>query len=345
MKKSDLFFEYPEDLVATVPSRPTRVLWSPSGQSPTEITVAELKSKFQPGDVLIINDTKVEPRRVVGTNKRGQPVEILFVQRVLDQEWQVLAPVRQFLGACVMLPQNISIEIIQTGRPQLVKLSQALDEKYFLSHGEMPLPPYIQKARAAATSDRRSLSEDKGWYQTAWAKNSGSSAAPTASLHFDSQDLEDLRAMGVLVKTITLHVGLGTYLPLTAEDLDQHEMHAEPAWIPAETLQALEGAKKSGRRVWALGTTAARALESWGQGLLAQDALGAHGETRLLIQEGYDWKVVDGLLTNFHQPESTLLAMVCGFAGRSRVFETYQYAIKNRFRLFSYGDLSAWVRE
>lgn len=347
MKRSELRFEYPENLIATEPVRPSRVLWAAHDQPFQELSVQDLKKQFRPGDVLVINDTRVEPRRLMAKNRDGQDVEVLFVNQVSDSSWEVLAPTRMFLNSSVEFPGGIKGEIRRGGRPQLLQLSAPLTEQVFREHGEMPLPPYIQKARQKNTSDsslRRERKEDRAWYQTAWAQKAGSSAAPTASLHFSLQDLEDLRTSGVHVEKITLHVGLGTYLPVTAEDLSDHEMHAEPAWISAATAQRIQEAKSAGRRIWALGTTVTRALESWGQGMLAKSEEGYSGDTRLMIQVGYEWKVVTGLLTNFHQPESTLLALVCAFAGRERVLEGYGWAIERQFRLFSYGDLSVWTQ-
>jgi S-adenosylmethionine:tRNA ribosyltransferase-isomerase len=296
----------------------------------------------------LINDTKVEPRRVVAKNKDGEPVEVLFVHRVgmsLDSRvWEVLAPTRSFKGYSVIFPEDISAKIIVGGRPQHLELSRTIDESYFLRHGEMPLPPYIQKMREKISGSRMTKEKDAKWYQTAWAKVSGSSAAPTASLHFEAHDIVALEKMGVEILNLTLHVGLGTYLPLAVDDLKDHKMHTESVHIPWRTIKAIQEAKKRGARIWALGTTAARSAEAWACGHLQETETGAAGETDLLIQEGFEWKVVNGLLTNFHQPESTLLALVCGFAGRERVVQAYRFAIQNRFRLFSYGDLSVWTR-
>ena len=229
---------------------------------------------------------------------------------------------------------------MQKGRPQIVEASEALDEKYFDQVAELPLPPYIQKARG----ERHTVQADESWYQTHWAQKPGSFAAPTASLHFSIEDFAALRKRGVKILELTLHVGLGTFLPVTAEDLDQHDMHAEYVEIPKETWEQIQKAKTEGKKIWSLGTTATRALESAGAGLLNENANGLHGLTRILIQPGFQWKVVDRLLTNFHQPESTLLALVAGFSDLNTVKSVYQYAISKHFRLFSYGDLSVWIR-
>jgi S-adenosylmethionine:tRNA ribosyltransferase-isomerase len=337
MKLSDLDFEYSEHLVATSPQRPSRVLLVGTDKM-EELPFAKVFELFQRGDLLVINDTKVEPRRVFGKTSAGDDVEVLFVEKESDDIWQVLLPTRLLRkDPKFELPDGVSAELVTGGRPQLLKVSRSLDAGYFFKNGEMPLPPYIQKAR----DQRHTQDGDRNWYQTEWAKESGSSAAPTASLHFSLKDLEKFRSNGVQVSTLTLHVGLGTYLPVTVDDLNHHTMHEESVFIPKSLIQEL----RPGRNVWALGTTVARALESYALGMLSQDKEGNFsGTTKLLIQEGFEWKVVNRLLTNFHQPQSTLLALVCGFAGKKRVLEAYKYAIEKGFRLFSYGDLSIWIK-
>jgi S-adenosylmethionine:tRNA ribosyltransferase-isomerase len=337
MKISDLQYEYPENLVATQPQRPSRVLWI-ENQRPAEIPWSELLRKIPAGDVLVVNNTKVLKRRVFAGD-----LEILFLGRLsgAHEHWEVLFPSKKFkLGDQIALPMGPRMTLKQKGRPQIVEISEALNEEYFEKVAELPLPPYIQKARA----ERHTVEADESWYQTHWASAPGSFAAPTASLHFSPQDFQILRDRGVQILELTLHVGLGTFLPVTAEDLDQHDMHAEWAEIPRATWGAIQNAKVEGRKVWSLGTTATRALESAASGVLNEGEMGLQGLTQILIQPGYSWKVVDRLLTNFHQPESTLLALVAGFSDLNTVKSVYQYAISRDFRLFSYGDLSVWLR-
>lgn len=338
MKITDLQFEYPEELVATEPQHPSRVMWVESVQAaPQEISFQELMQKIPAGDVLVVNNTKVLKRRVFAGD-----VEILFLKQVSDLEWEVLFPSKKYkLGECLELPLGVQMELIQKGRPQKVRLSQAVSEDYFQKVAELPLPPYIQKVR----QDRHTVQADESWYQTAWAQKPGSFAAPTASLHFTQPDIEALKARGVFVLEVTLHVGLGTFLPVTADDLDDHEMHEEYAEIPAATWQKIQEQKSKGFHVWALGTTSVRTLESAAKGLLTAQADGGFsGFTKLLIQPGFQWKVVDRLMTNFHQPESTLLALVSGFSSLEKVKACYSWAIERKFRLFSYGDLSVWLK-
>jgi S-adenosylmethionine:tRNA ribosyltransferase-isomerase len=337
MKLSDLQFEYPENLVATQPHRPSRVLWVEGGE-PREISVRELLSQIPAGDLLIVNNTRVLKRRVFSDD-----LEILFLGKLAGsgERWEVLFPSKKYkLGEEIALPLGVSMKLVQKGRPQIVEVNQPLTEDYFEKVAELPLPPYIQKARG----ERHTVGADESWYQTHWASEPGSFAAPTASLHFSKEDFQFLRDRGVRILELTLHVGLGTFLPVTAEDLDQHEMHAEWVQIPRETWSAIQAAKSSGRKIWSLGTTATRALESAAGGVLNEGETGLQGMTSILIQPGYTWKVVDRLLTNFHQPESTLLALVAAFSDLKTVKSVYQYAISKHFRLFSYGDLSVWLR-
>jgi S-adenosylmethionine:tRNA ribosyltransferase-isomerase len=333
---SSLSYTYPPELVATEPLRPSRVMWVEDGK-PKELSFSHFLSQFKSGDVLVLNDTEVLKRRVFAGD-----LEILFLNSDASRrEWEVLFPSRNFkLGSIINLPGEIQAELVAKGRPQKIRTDRPLLESYFLDFAELPLPPYIQKARV----ERHNQSEDKGWYQTAWAQKPGSLAAPTASLHFSSQDLELLSERGVLIQKLTLHVGLGTFLPLTEEALLSKTLHKEVVEIPIQTWDEIQRARAQGRRVWALGTTVTRSLESCARGILAREPGAYLGETDLFIQPGDEFLCVDGLLTNFHQPESSLLALVQAFSGAETTRVCYQWAIEKRFRLFSYGDLSAWIK-
>lgn len=335
MQRSDLQFSYPEDLVATTPLRPSRVMWVENGK-PSEISIADLKNKFSNGDVLVLNETKVLPRRVFAGD-----LELLFLTEISENLWQVLFPSRAFkLGHEFQLPGEVTMTLVEKGRPQSVRVSKKLDSQYFEVHGELPLPPYIQKAR----HERRNQKDDPRWYQTAWSAVPGSMAAPTASLHFSLADLEDLKNQGVEIHKLVLHVGLGTFLPVTSEKLVEHKMHKEFVEISRSTWSAIDQAHRNQKKVWALGTTVARSLESAARGLLQETPQGFQGETDLFLYPGQTWKLCDRLLTNFHQPESTLLALVASFCDLETVKSAYNWAIEKRFRLFSYGDLSAWTK-
>lgn len=354
MKIQDLKFDYPESLVARSPEYPPRVMWVQNSE-PREISFFNLLERIRPEDVLVINETKVLKRRMFAkslSKPTNNEIEFLFLgsrepqlnpakpHLPATQEWEVLFPAKLFrLGDEFELPGGIRIELIEKGRPQWVRSTAVLDESYFQKYAEVPLPPYIQKAR----DQRHTQIEDDSWYQTAWAQNPGSLAAPTASLHFRESDLQILKDKGVHIAKVTLHVGLGTFLPVQTPDLDDHQMHSEWVEVPAATWRQIHESRRAGRTIWSLGTTVARSLESAALGKLTEGPSGFSGMTDLLIQPGFQWQVCDRLLTNFHQPESTLLALVAGFSDLKTVHHCYRWAIQNEFRLFSYGDLSVWA--
>ncbi|MES3039041.1 MAG: tRNA preQ1(34) S-adenosylmethionine ribosyltransferase-isomerase QueA [Bdellovibrionota bacterium] len=343
MHISELTFPYPDSLVALEPIRPSRVMWVENSR-PVEISFQQLLGKIPRGDVLVVNNTKVLKRRVFVPWKKAF-IEILFLTRLENQTWEVLFPAKEFKVSSVLeLPDGVKAELIEKGRPQKLKLDRDVNEDYFAKNAEIPLPPYIQKLRPT----RHSQSQDDEWYQTAWAKEPGSLASPTASLHFSSSDMELLKANGVQIVPITLHVGLGTFLPVTTENLNDFEIHGEMVEIPLSTWITIQKAKSGGNKVWTLGTTSTRAIESVAQNLLplvgTEVGQCYKGITRIFIKPGYEWKVVDRLMTNFHQPESTLLALVAAFSDLGTVKACYKWAIECKFRLFSYGDLSVWIR-
>jgi S-adenosylmethionine:tRNA ribosyltransferase-isomerase len=336
---SDLDFEYPEGLVATEPVLTSRMMLVEQ-EGPRELeSKADLLSLFRAGDCLVINDTRVLSRRVFSESG----LEILFLGS--DSSgliWDVLCPSSRWKnGTEQILPDGVTLKLLARGRPQKVEASRPLPESYFEQFGDLPLPPYIQKARG----ERHNRGGDRTQYQTAWADKDGSLAAPTASLHFSKEDLEILCAKGVRVEHVTLHVGLGTFLPVTVENLDDHVMHAELAVVEPLVWDAIQSTRKSGGRVWALGTTVTRTLESAAHGKLNPDGQGGfQGETDLFIRPGFEFRVVDVLMTNFHQPRSTLLSLVAAFSDLTTVKRCYAWAIERQFRLFSYGDLSIWIK-
>ena len=345
---ADLDFEYPEHLVATERARgQSRImLVAPSGE-PAEINRRQLLSMFRPGDLLVLNNTRVLRRRIF----TDQGLEILFIRPIGSErrEWEVLCPSSRWKAGTeqTINDANLRFELVARGRPQTLRANVTLSEELFERLGELPLPPYIQKARG----ERHMRAADSGEYQSIFARpqaqtDAGSLAAPTASFHFDQDFLGELKASGVSIAEVTLHVGLGTFLPVTVDDLRDHVMHHEWAEISAETVTAIRQTKESGGRVMALGTTVARTLESMHLGMLPKTTVGGYfGETDLLIQPGHGWGVVDVLMTNFHQPRSTLLALVASFSSLERVKASYAWAIRQGFRLFSYGDFSVWLRD
>jgi S-adenosylmethionine:tRNA ribosyltransferase-isomerase len=335
MKRADLNFEYPESLIATEPSRPTRVMWVDSKNEPVELTIPKLLQKIPAGDVFVINNTKVLKRRVFTETD----IEVLFLDQIGESAnsntWSALFPSKKItIGSDLKLPGGFTMRLIEKGRPQVVEVFPKITQNDFDQFAEMPLPPYIQKARG----DRHNKLKDQMWYQTAWAENAGSFAAPTASLHFTAEDIQQLKDKGVQIMELTLHVGLGTFLPVLTDDLSDHTMHEEIYSISEKNWRAITEGRLKGLGIWSLGTTTTRVLESVARtGLLA-------GSTNILLQEGSEFKIVNRLLTNFHQPESTLLALVAGYAGLEKVKHCYRWAIGKQFKLFSYGDLSVWMK-
>ncbi len=338
MKLADLNFDYPAELIATSPVRPSRVMWvqaGPEAQAPREVSVQDVLKAIPEGDVLVINNTKVLKRRVFSDSE----VEVLFLDKLEQNKnsncWKVLFPAKKYaVGDILNLPNGFKMKLLEKGRPQIVEVTPSISDVDFAQIAELPLPPYIQKAR----EQRHNIEADESWYQTAWASVDGSMAAPTASLHFKSEDLLNLKRRGVHVVELTLHVGLGTFLPVVVEDLNEHQMHSEQYEISSENWALILKAKLSKNKIWALGTTSTRVLET----IARTNRLS--GATNLLLQPGSDFNIVDRLLTNFHQPESTLLALVASFSSLEQVKNCYSWAIDKKFRLFSYGDLSVWIK-
>lgn len=327
----DLEYSFPEELIALEPQEPCRVLFmNEQEEPPTELTLDKSLDVIKKDDVLVVNNSGVKSCRVFHDD-----LEFLFLGTKGDNLWEVLFRSAKFKVDHVFdLPGGVKATLVKKGRPQLIKVSEPLSESYFKEHGEFALPPYIQKLR----SSRHTKKEDEDWYQLDWKRNINSLAAPTASLHFKTKDLEVLKQRGVHVAEVSLDVGLGTFLPLDKQNFIEKKLHVENYFVPGATKELLISAKKNGRRIWALGTTALRALESF-------EEVDKVCETDLFIQPGYEFKWVSGLLTNFHQPGSSLLALVMAFYGIENTKKAYKFAVENKFRLFSYGDLSVWSRK
>ncbi len=332
-------YEYPSDLVATVPAPISRIMYKKEGEDPQEISWPSLLGNLKPEDLLVVNDTQVFKARVTAQNVNN--FEILFIERLEPGVWKILCRSKKWpkIGT-VNLPGDLSLKLVNKGSTQLVRLSREIEMDYFDQYGDMPIPPYILKAR----HKERNLITDNNDYQSVFAKNIGSIAAPTASLHFTENHIDTLKQRGVTVASLTLHVGIGTFLPIKVDDLDEHKMHSEWVSVPKNLIEQLSQCKKNGGRVWCLGTTSARALEAYANGHLNESENNFSGETDLFIKPGYKFKAIDVLLTNFHQPKSSLLSMVSAFSTRESVMSAYQWAIGRSFRLFSYGDLSVWEK-
>jgi S-adenosylmethionine:tRNA ribosyltransferase-isomerase len=332
MRRADFSYSLPQQLIAVrpLPRRTASRLLALDGTTGAirDLQFADLPFLLRPGDLLVLNDTRVLPARLSGRKASGGACEILL-ERILDDR-RILAQARASKGlrpgTTVGLPAGAVARVLaRHGELYELELDRAA-LPYFESHGSVPLPPYV--ARAADDADRER-------YQTVYADLPGAVAAPTAGLHFDEDMLVKIRGSGVGIERLTLHVGAGTFQPLRADDLESHRMHAERFRVPLATVHAIESVRRQGGRVIAVGTTVVRALESAAAGgaLEARD-----GETDIFIRPGYRFRVVDALLTNFHLPESTLLVLVAAFAGRERVLAAYHHAIAGGYRFFSYGD-------
>ena len=333
MRREDFRYELPEELIAQTPlaerSASRLLVLDAHAAGPRDTTIRALPELLLPGDLLVLNDTRVVAARLIGRKPTGGRVEILLERPLEERSALVqLAASKPIRPGLLVQTAGGDIEILER-REDLwhVRLPQAALE-FFERWGEVPLPPYIHRAPDAADHER---------YQSIFARESGAVAAPTASLHFDAPLLESLERRGIERAFVTLHVGAGTFQPIRVSDLDSHVMHAERASVSAETCEAIERTRTRGGRIVAVGTTVVRALES--AALAAASALAPwSGETRLYIRPGFRFRVVEALLTNFHLPESTLLMLVAALAGRERVLAAYAHAVRLRYRFFSYGD-------
>ena len=334
---ADFDFELPERLIASAPAErrdAARLLTLDRASGAIgESAIDRLPELLQPGDLLVLNDTRVIPARLAGVKPTGGKVEIFLVRRLASagEEWQALLrcskPARP--GTAVILPEGVVATVLGPAASDCwqVAFSGSDDFPAWLErNGAVPLPPYIRRGQEQFDRER---------YQTVFAREPGAVAAPTAGLHFTEPLLAAIRERGVAIASLTLHVGLGTFLPIRVEDPTRHRMHCEIYNVPPTTVAAIRQCRAAGGRVVAVGTTVARALES---AAAAGEIVAGGGETDIFIYPGYRFRVVDALLTNFHLPKSTLLLLVSAFAGRDAVLKAYATAIDREFRFYSYGD-------
>jgi S-adenosylmethionine:tRNA ribosyltransferase-isomerase len=337
---SDFDFQLPPELIAQHPAavRSASRLLDGTGQLPIDRIFSDLPGLLSPGDLLVVNDTQVIKARLLGEKPTGGAVEGL-VERVIPGTREVWAHLRASKsprpGTLVRFAEAFDAEVLgRVGPEDSLFHLRFPDDPFVLlrRHGHVPLPPYITHADEA---------EDEARYQTLFAARPGAVAAPTASLHFDEAVLAALDARGVRRAAVTLHVGAGTFQPVRTERLAEHRMHSEWYEVGAETVAAIAATRAAGGRIVAAGTTALRALESAARG---GTLLASQGETDLFITPGYDFRVVDMLVTNFHLPKSTLLMLISAFAGHPHVKALYRHAIESRYRFFSYGDAMLLAR-
>lgn len=335
MKTSDFYYELPQELIAQTPLErrdSSRLEHLDRATGAVEHTVFhELTKYLHPGDCLVMNDSRVLPARLLGNRATGGAVEVLLLRDLGEGQWECLTrPGRKTLPGTELtfgggeLTATV-LDTMEGGNRKVQFHYEGIFLEVLERLGKMPLPPYI-KAEL----------EDNERYQTVYSRELGSAAAPTAGLHFTKELLAEINAMGVRECFVTLHVGLGTFRPVKAEEIEQHEMHSEYCIIPEETARIVTETKRNGGRVICVGTTSCRTLESFANEDGTLDA--RSGWTNIFIYPGYRFKCMDGLITNFHLPESTLVMLVSAFAGREQILNAYKIAVEQRYRFFSFGD-------
>ncbi len=335
MRTRDFYYELDESLIAQTPIEQrdaSRLLVYNRETHETEHRVfSDITEYLRSGDVLVINDTRVIPARLYGVKKgTDRAVEFLLLRRLTLDTWDIICKPGKKLrvGDEVVFSDMLSAMIVEKKEDGVTEVRFSFDgvfEAILDELGEMPLPPYIHEKL-----------EDKSRYQTVYAREQGSAAAPTAGLHFTPELLDKIESMGIAIARLTLHVGLGTFRPVKVTSVEEHVMHSEHYEVSEEDAAAINNARQSGGRIIAVGTTCVRTLES-----VSDDAGIVHaggGETSIFITPGYRFKAVDALVTNFHLPESTLIMLVSAFAGRGRTLSLYKDAVEKRYRFFSFGD-------
>jgi S-adenosylmethionine:tRNA ribosyltransferase-isomerase len=335
-KTSDFYYDLPEELIAQTPIKErdhSRLLVLDKKTGEIEHKhFYDVLNYLNKGDCLVINDTKVLPARLYGTRKdTGAVIELLLLKRIDENKWETLVkPGKKAKeGAEIVFKENLLtgkiIHVEEDGNRIIEFNYKGIFEEILDQLGEMPLPPYIHEKL-----------EDKNRYQTIYAKNPGSAAAPTAGLHFNDELLKKIEDRGVNIARLTLHVGLGTFRPVKAEFISEHKMHSEYYELTETEAEKINTAKRNGNKIFSVGTTSTRTLETIGdeQGFVKAQK----GWTDIFIFPGYNYKVVDCLITNFHLPESTLVMLVSALAGKENIMNAYKIAVENKYRFFSFGD-------
>ena len=334
MNKSDFYYDLPQELIAQSPVEPRDsaklLVYDRHNKGIDDKIFKNLPQFLQKGDVLVINNTKVLPARIYGKKPTGANVEFLLHKRLNLTDWEVLVrPARKaMIGDKIIFSDKLEAVVLNIGEEGIrnVRFSfEGVFEDILNEIGEMPLPHYIH--------EKIKNNED---YQTVYAKINGSSAAPTAGLHFTPQLMDEIRNMGVEIVEVLLHVGLGTFRPVKTDNILDHKMHSEFYSVSEQAADSLNKAKIEGRRVIAVGTTSVRVLES---AAISKNVITAgSGNTEIFIYPPYEFKMVDALITNFHLPESTLIMLISAFCGREETLDLYKYAVDQKYRFFSFGD-------
>jgi S-adenosylmethionine:tRNA ribosyltransferase-isomerase len=334
VKTSDFNYHLPESSIAQTPLEPRDssrllVLNRATGQVEHRI-FRDIGIYLRPGDLLVLNETRVIPARFFAYKETGGKIELLLLRREDDRTWECLVGGKgMVVGKNLKLQDGLQVEILEVleGSRRRVRFAEPV-EQHFQQDGQMPLPPYIHEKLS-----------DPERYQTVYSKTPGSAAAPTAGLHFTPRLMDELQAHGVQLAAVTLHVGLDTFMPVSEDDPSEHKIHTEWCELTASTAEKINQTKKAGGRVIAVGTTSVRTLESAALNATGDEVVGAwSGPTSIFILPGYQYKVVDAMITNFHLPKSTLIMLVSAFADRETILRTYQTAIQAGYRFFSFGD-------
>jgi S-adenosylmethionine:tRNA ribosyltransferase-isomerase len=334
LKTETFNYFLPQSLIAQTPIEPRHnsrlLVYNRSEKNISQDIFRNLKSYLTPGDLLVINKTKVLPARIFGRKTTGGKVEILLLKKMDEFSWEVLVGGKNMdVGKQIIINDDLDgtiIEVFQRGK-RLIRFSKPI-QSYLADIGEMPLPPYIHEKLV-----------NQGRYQTVYAQDEGSAAAPTAGLHFTNELIEDLKAYGIIFAELVLHVGLDTFAPVMEDNIEEHTIHTEWCQISESAIEKINSAKNEKRRVIAVGTTSVRTLETAYQFRNANSGLQQFScSTDIFIFPGYKFKVVDAIITNFHLPKSTLLMLVSAFAGLDQVRVCYQYAVEEKFRFYSFGD-------
>ena len=335
MKVSEFNYNLPEELIAQTPIKnrdESRLMILDRKRETIEHKIfRDILDFLQPGDCLVRNNTKVIPARLYGKKETGANVEFLLLNRIEEDFWEVMVrPGRKLpVGTKVTFGDGLLeaeiLELLNDGNRKVKFSYDGIFNEILDKIGLMPLPPYIKEKL-----------EDKKRYQTVYAQYEGSAAAPTAGLHFTEELLKKIQEKGVEIANVTLHVGIGTFRPLKVEKIEDHDMHTEHFYIKEADVETINNAKKNGKRVIAIGTTSCRVLESIAneEGLVKP----YEGDTQIFIYPGYKFKCIDGLITNFHLPESTLIMLVSALAGKEYIMKAYNEAVKEKYRFFSFGD-------
>lgn len=335
MKTSDFYYDLPKELIAQTPIEPrtaSRLLkLDRKTGDVTDGGFTDLINYLEPGDCLIMNDTRVLPARIFGTRTdTGSVVEFVLLKQITQDRWECLAgPGKKAKpGKSFKFGDELSCDVLEVtdGGNRIVEFKyDGIFYDILDRVGQMPLPPYITEKL-----------EDKERYQTVYSKELGSAAAPTAGLHFTKEYMDVIRSKGVNIGFVTLHVGLGTFRPVKVDDITEHKMHSEHYFVPAGTAELINQTKQNGKRVICVGTTSCRTLESAAapDGKMSE----CSGDTEIFIYPGYKFKCMDGLITNFHLPESTLIMLVSAFAGYEHTMSAYRHAVEEKYRFFSFGD-------